>query len=144
MKNLFLFILLLSIFTSIRAQSGSYYSKNGVAIKGYDVVAYFTDNAATEGSKQYSITWRDTEWHFKSQAHLDAFKANPEKYAPQFDGYCAYGVCMNHKAPTDPTAFVILGGKLYLNSSAGAQNKWTKDSANVIKSENTWKGLYSK
>src|SRR5689334_10826486 len=87
----------------------------GVAIMGYDPVAYFTDNAAVRGSDQFSYDWLGTPWHFASLAHKQSFMSNPAKYAPQFGGYCAGevaydGVTVN----VDPEAWRIIDGKLYL------------------------------
>ena len=65
---------------------------NGVAIKGYDAVAYFTDGKAEMGKSDYSYKWNDAEWHFANADHLKMFKENPDKYAPQYGGFCAYGV----------------------------------------------------
>jgi len=124
------------------AQSPAYYNEKGVAIKGYDVVAYFTDHTPVEGSKNFSYNWEGTEWHFKNQANLDAFKANPVTYAPEFGGYCAYGVSENHKAPTDPAAFTIVDNKLYLNYSPEVKKLWIKDTKGRIKkAEENWQKL---
>jgi hypothetical protein len=70
------------------------------------------------------------------QANLDAFKLTPEKYAPQFGGYCAYGVSDDHKSPTDPDAWTIVDGKLYLNYNADVKTLWTKDQAGLIQKAN--------
>jgi hypothetical protein len=145
MKALLPITLLFFIATYSQGQSSSYTTQNGVAIKGYDAVAYFTDNAAVLGVKQYSYIWQGAEWHFKNQAHLDAFKASPQKYAPQFGGYCAYGVSQNHKAPTEPTAFTIIDGKLYLNYNDKVKETWRKDTKNNIeKAQTNWVMLKDK
>lgn len=145
MKRLFSFTLLIAFAALTHAQAPAYCSQNGVAIKGYDVVAYFKDSAAVAGNKQFSYTWQNTEWYFKNQANLDAFKAAPEKYAPQFGGYCAYGVSQDHKSPTDPVAFTILNNKLYLNYNPKVKTLWMKDTnGNIEKAEANWPALKDK
>jgi YHS domain-containing protein len=99
------------------------------AIQGYDPVAYFTNSAAVKGSKEFSHVWNGKTWQFASANHRSMFKTAPERYAPQYDSYCAYGVSMHNVAHTsDPTAWKIVGGKLYLNSNKKAQAIWEKDS----------------
>ncbi len=92
----------------------------GVAIMGYDPVAYFTDSAAVKGSEQFSYDWLGTPWHFSSREHQELFKSEPVKYAPQFGGYCAgevtfEGITIN----IDPEAWRIIDGKLYLGYDKG-------------------------
>ena len=82
--------------------------KGGVAIKGYDPVAYFTQSKPVPGSSAFTHQWMNSTWWFASAADRDEFARNPEKYAPQFGGYCAYGVSQNHTAPIDPEADDIL------------------------------------
>jgi YHS domain-containing protein len=87
----------------------------GVAIMGYDPVAYFTENAAVKGSEQFSYDWLGTAWHFASRKHLEAFMSSPARYAPQFGGYCAGEVAFDGVTINiDPEAFKIIDGKLYL------------------------------
>jgi YHS domain-containing protein len=104
-----------------------YADDKGVAIKGYDAVAYFTDSKPVEGKSDIAYKWKGAKWHFISAEHRDMFKADPEKYAPQYGGFCAFGVCKkNAKFPTDPTAWKIIEGKLYLNYNQQTQDAWTK------------------
>jgi YHS domain-containing protein len=143
MKRLSLFVLLISSATAF-AQT-QYFNTDGVAIRGYDPVAYFNDDKAVEGSKQFSYSWMGTEWHFKNQSNLDTFKSDPEKYAPQFGGYCAYGVSEDHKSPTEPDAFTIVNDKLYLNYNVKVRTLWRKDTAGRIKTgEVNWINLKDK
>jgi hypothetical protein len=87
----------------------------GVAIMGYDPVAYFTDNKAVKGSERYSYDWLGTPWHFASSEHMEMFAADPIKYAPQYGGYCAAEVVGGSvTVDIDPNAFKIIDGKLYL------------------------------
>ncbi len=129
--SIFLFAVLFS--AAVSAQDVKYYSTNGNAIKGYDPVAYFLQNKAIEGSDGYNYDWNGSKWKFASQSNLDSFKLAPEKYAPQYGGYCAYGCSENHLAPTDPKAFTIVGNKLYLNYSLKVKELWLKDTTGKIK-----------
>lgn len=138
-KPFLLFFLLLLATRSLFAQENAIYQKNGIAIGGYDPVAYFTDNKPVEGKETFSFVWNDTKWLFNTQANLDAFKANPSMYAPQFGGFCAYGVSENHKSPTDPNAWTIVDNKLYLNYSKKVKELWSKDiPARIKKANNYW------
>jgi len=144
MKHLFT-ITLFVISVGVFAQDTQYFNKKGVAINGYDPVAYFTDNAAVEGATQFSYEWQGTKWLFKSQKNLDSFKATPEKYAPQFGGYCAYGVSENHKSPTEGAAFTIVDDKLYLNYNMQVREMWRKDTQDLIaKGRSNWTVLKNK
>ncbi|HEX4871267.1 MAG TPA: YHS domain-containing (seleno)protein [Nevskiaceae bacterium] len=101
----------------------------GVAINGYDTVAYFTQGKPVRGVDAYVHEWNGAKWKFASQAHLDLFQANPAQYAPQYGGYCAYGVAQGYLVSIEPEQFTVLDGKLYLNYDADVQAKWTKDIA---------------
>ncbi|MFD2523381.1 YHS domain-containing (seleno)protein [Emticicia soli] len=138
MKNKLVQIVILSLFFtgSIFAQEKAFYEKNGVAINGYDPVAYFTESKAIEGKEAFSFVWNETKWLFSSQQNLDAFKANPAKYAPQYGGFCAFGVSEKHKSPTDPDAWTIVDDKLYLNYSKKVKELWSKDIPNRIQKAN--------
>jgi YHS domain-containing protein len=102
------------------------------AINGYDTVAYFTVGKAVKGQDTLATEWMGAKWKFSTQAHLDLFKANPEKYAPQYGGYCAYGVTQGYLVKVDPDQFSIIDGKLYLNYDASVQSKWKMDTAGYI------------
>lgn len=97
---------------------------NNVAVKGYDTVAYFTQSKAVKGKKTFQVEWNGAQWRFATQAHLDLFKASPEKYAPQYGGYCAFAVAKGQLAGIDPTQFTLLDEKLYLNYNAKIQKQW--------------------
>jgi len=143
--RLFQITILLLLFTgSVFAQEKAIYEKNGSAINGYDPVAYFTENKAVEGKDDYNFVWNETKWLFSSQANLDAFKANPTKYAPQFGGFCAFGVSENHKSPTDPNAWTIVDDKLYLNYSNKVKELWSKDIPARIKKANDYWPMLNK
>lgn len=116
-----------------------------VAIEGYDTVAYFTDGRAIEGSKKFQFEWMGANWRFSSAENLSTFKANPEKYAPQFGGYCAYAVSQNSTAGIEPDKFSIVNGKLYLNYNKDVFEKWRLNKNKYIKdAERFWPGLSSK
>jgi hypothetical protein len=131
MKIYFLLALLL-VSTAGMSQTAAYYCEKGTAINGYDVVAYFTQDSALKGSDVYAYQWNNAKWVFNSQAHLDLFKTKPEKYAPQYGGWCAYGVSENHKSPTDSRAFTIVDNKLYLNYNMKVMLLWRQDTTKYI------------
>ncbi|MGH8597510.1 MAG: YHS domain-containing (seleno)protein [Gammaproteobacteria bacterium] len=119
-------------------------AENGVALKGYDPVAYFSSGRPTEGANEYSLRWNGVVYRFASQQNLDAFKANPEKYAPQYGGYCAYAMSLNRIADIDPTKWAVVEGKLYLNNGLIAQSLWSLNPAANIKSADSNWPLYPK
>ncbi|MDD3763146.1 MAG: YHS domain-containing (seleno)protein [Nevskiales bacterium] len=115
------------------------------AIKGYDAVAYHTDHKPVKGSKDYTVEWMGATWRFASAEHRDAFKADPERYAPQYGGYCAYAVSQNSTAGIDPEAFTVIGDKLYLNYDKTIQEKWEADrDAYIRDADRLWPGLLQK
>jgi len=118
---------------SVALAAGAFYEKEGAAIRGYDPIAYFTDGKPVEGSPQYKAEYKGSTFHFRSQSNRDAFAADPAKYAPQYDGYCAFGTAGGYKAATDPSAFTIVGNKLYLNYNQDVQKKWSSDIPGYVK-----------
>lgn len=115
------------------AQKSAVYVNKGAAINGYDAVAYFTEGKPLKGDKNYIFSWAGVDWYFINDQNLEVFKKQPEKYAPQFGGYCAYGVSEGHKAPTDPEAWTIVEGKLYLNYNKDVQKLWKQSQDEHIK-----------
>ena len=111
--------------------------RTDTAINGYDPVAYFTVGKPVKGQDGLAIEWMGAKWKFSSQANLDLFKANPEKYAPQYGGYCAYGVTQGSLVKVEPEQFTLRDGKLFLNYDADVQAKWLKDPAGYIKDADT-------
>jgi len=107
--------------------------RTDTAINGYDTVAYFTVGKPVKGQDGLSTQWSGAKWKFSSQANLDLFKSNLEKYAPQYGGYCAYGVTQGSLVKVEPEQFTVRDGKLYLNFDADVQAKWLKDPAGYIK-----------
>lgn len=118
---------------TVRGQMpGSVNAANGVAIQGYDVVAYHTERQAVAGQRAFSHQWQGVTWHFASAANRDSFARTPEAFAPQFGGFCAYGVSRGYAVEVDPQAFAIVDGKLYLNYSTRVQATWNQDRAGYI------------
>lgn len=103
------------------------------AINGYDTVAYFTMGKPVKGLDNLVTDWMGAKWKFSSQANLDLFKATPDKYAPQYGGYCAFGVSRGYLVKVEPDQFTVREGKLYLNYDADVQKQWLKDPAGYIK-----------
>jgi YHS domain-containing protein len=120
------------------------FTKDDVAIRGYDAVAYFKEQKAVEGKNEFKFDWSGATWKFSSAENLNAFKATPEKFAPQFGGYCAYGISdgAGHKSPTSPEAFTIVDGKLYLNYNLNVRELWNKNQAERISiGKSNWQKL---
>ena len=111
----------------------------GVAVAGYDPVAYFTEKKPVQGKADITLEHDGATWRFASAANRDAFKTNPAKYQPQYGGYCAWAVASGYAAKGDPEAWTISGGKLYLNYNKSVQSNWEKDiPANVRKADANW------
>ncbi|HRH59425.1 MAG TPA: YHS domain-containing (seleno)protein [Chitinophagaceae bacterium] len=145
MKKILVAAVAMFAFTFSFAQKSPVYKTDEYAINGYDAVAYFTDGKAVKGTKNFLYQWHDAYWLFSSKAHLDSFSRNPEKYAPQFGGYCAYGVSEGHKAPTQPDAWTIVDGKLYLNYNTDVRELWKKNKEQrIIDAEKNWTDLKDK
>lgn len=111
---------------ALAAQAPTFATADG-AIRGYDPVAYFTLGEATEGKAEYSTEWQGAIYRFTSADNLALFESDPERYAPQYGGYCAYAVSQGYTASIDPEAWSIVDGKLYLNYSTGVQKRWNRD-----------------
>jgi YHS domain-containing protein len=117
----------------------------GLAVHGFDVVAYFTEGKPVQGDANFAVVHKDATYRFASQANLDAFKANPTKYAPVYGGYCAYGVSVGAKFDGDPRYWKIVDGRLYLNLDSGIQQAWLKDVPGAIKTADAnWPNLAGK
>jgi YHS domain-containing protein len=130
--------------TARAAQAGAFFEKDGVALRGHDPVAYFRDNRPVKGSPDFKAEFKGSVFHFAGAANRDAFKADPTKYAPQYGGYCAFGLAGGYKAATDPAAFTIVDGKLYLNYNAAVQTQWSADIPGFIaKADKNWPSVMS-
>ena len=112
---------------------------DGLALRGYDAVAYFAVDKAVEGSPRYEYVWQGAKWLFSSVENLEKFKAAPETYAPQFGGYCSFAVSKGYTANGDPNAWKIVGGKLYLNFSPEVKKMWEMEQEQRIQQgEKNW------
>ena len=106
--------------------------KQGAAIGGTDPVAYFTEGKPIEGKDAFTATYDDVTWKFASAANRDLFVADPEKYAPQYGGFCAFGASKGFKVPVVPDAWKIVDGKLYMNNSKAVQQRFEDDTSGII------------
>ena len=117
----------------------------GIAIRGYDPVAYAVTGTATRGTPQFQHQWNGAVWRFASVDNRDKFARNPEKYAPQFGGYCSWAVSRGYTADIDPEAWKIVDGRLYLNYSKSVQRRWEQDiPGNLAKGQANWPAVLNK
>ncbi|CCH53662.1 hypothetical protein BN8_02775 [Fibrisoma limi BUZ 3] len=143
MKTLIILFFTLTLANSLLAQSNPAVRKqqfnldNGLAIQGYDPVAYFTQNKAVKGSAANTFTYKNVTYRFSTPANLKAFQENPDKYEPQYGGWCAYAMgAAGEKVEIDPETFKIKDGKLFLFYHTFINNtltKWNKDETNLHK-----------
>lgn len=98
--------------------------EDGIAIAGTDPVAYFTENAPQQGNAEFQISWQGATWYFASAENRDLFAANPEQYAPQYGGYCAWAISQGYLAEIDPNAWTIVDDRLYLNFNQSIRKRW--------------------
>lgn len=147
MKKLILFVMVAFASLTALSQSSSIFTVNGLAIKGYDVVAFFKDSAAVKGYDSLRFTWKDAVWLFSSTQNLEAFKKAPEQYEPQYGGYCAYGVSdgEGHKAPVEIDTWTLLNGRLYFNYNSKVKEYWKKSQQErILKADANWPKLKEK
>ncbi len=138
-----LFLTLFAFLSEAQEYPEAVYTVKGQAIEGYDPVAYFTQNQAVKGSPEFTHEWNGTTWLFSSAENRDAFKKSPEKYAPQYGGYCAWGMSEGYKAKIDPVnAWTVRDGKLYLNFNKSIKTNWLPEIENRIKkADESWKKI---
>ncbi len=118
------------------------FSRRGLAIRGYDPVAYFDEAKPVKGKRSIEAEWNGATWRFASTGNRDRFNADPQAYAPQYGGYCAWAVSNNYTASTDPDAWTIHDGRLYLNYSLGVQRTWSQDvPGNIARGDANWPGV---
>jgi len=147
MKKLFLILLTVVLAVPVFAQTKTLLNldKAGVAIQGYDPVAFFTDNKPVKGDQKFLVKHDGAIYFFASKEHKDLFKADPAKYTPEFGGYCAYGVSRNKLVEIDVEAFQIVDGKLLLQYSKGVRDDFNADAkGNLTKAKLNWTGLVEK
>jgi len=112
---------------------------SSIAVSGYDPVAYFTEGKPVKGSSDFTTDYDGATWRFASAANRDAFRQDPERFAPQYGGYCAWAVSQGYTASTDPEAWKIVDNKLYLNYSKNVQEKWEQNIPdNIKKGDANW------
>lgn len=137
-------VLLLIISNSIYAYDDPVYTSffSDKALSGYDTVAYFKQNKAIKGSKKFTTEYKGATWYFSSQENLKTFTQEPEKYAPQYGGYCAYAAADNRTAGGDPELWSIHNGKLYLSYDEDIVEKWEKDKRGIVeRADKNWPAL---
>jgi YHS domain-containing protein len=136
--------LLLAAIGAPAAAKAPVFSRNGAAINGYDPVAYFDQSAPVKGLAENAADWNGATWLFSSAQNKDRFVADPQAFAPQYGGYCAYAVAKGSTAKTEPEAWTVFEGKLYLNYSLGVRKIWRKDIPGYIaKADANWPGVLS-
>lgn len=143
MKTILASALLVIAFT-VQAQ-GSNVDSSGLALQGYDPVAYFTEQKPVPGKAEFVARHDGATYRFASAANRDAFIAAPAKYAPQYGGWCAYGVAGGYKAPVDPEAWTVADGKLYLNYNRVVRWRWASDIPGYVrKADAQWPAIQKK
>ncbi|MCI0414306.1 YHS domain protein [bacterium] len=139
------FLLIISVLSFADQATQLVNAKDRIAVRGYDVVAYFKDAKATKGDKQIQHKWNGATWYFANESNRDLFAKDPQKYAPQFGGYCAYAASKNYIYDADPEFWKIVDGKLYLNYNGDAKKIWEQDiPGNIKKGNENWPDLMKK
>jgi YHS domain-containing protein len=144
LRNITRFLLLALVFVggAAFADPAVDLNDNGVALSGYDPVAYFADSKPTKGSDAFTSKHDGATYWFASAAHRDTFVADPAKYTAQYGGYCAYAASLGKKAPGDPAQWTVLNNKLYINYDARIQKQWSADrEAFIEKADKKWDGI---
>jgi YHS domain-containing protein len=147
MKKFLSAIVAMALVLPALAQSKSLLNldKSGLAIQGYDPVAFFADNKPVKGKPEFQSVHSGATYRFASREHKDLFDKDPAKYEPVFGGFCAYGVSRNKLVEIDVEAFQVVDGKLLLQYSKGVRNDFNKDTkGNLAKAESNWPGLVEK
>ena len=120
------------------------YSEGGVAIDGSDPVAYFREGRPVAGDPSLAFDWNGASWRFSTPGNRDEFAANPEAFAPQYGGYCAWAASQGYVADADPEAWDIHDGALYLNYNKSIRERWRQDKpGNIAKADAIWPGPLS-
>lgn len=118
---------------------------DGVALRGFDAVAYFAVDNAVKGDPKFEYVWNGAKWLFSSEDNMRKFQANPETYAPQFGGYCSFAVSEGYTADADPEAWKVVDGKLYLNYNKQVREKWEGNQGDRIeKGKANWQSFKKK
>jgi hypothetical protein len=118
------------------------FAPGGLALGGTDPVAYFAEDRPVPGNPAHAAQWMGARWLFASAAHRNAFYADPDRWAPAYGGYCAWAVSANQTAATEPEAFTIHGGRLYLNANLRIRGRWEADrEARIARADAFWPGV---
>jgi YHS domain-containing protein len=146
MKKFRLTVTLMVVFAiGAKAQKSEIYAPGGKALGGYDAVTFFTVARPVKGVDSLAYNWKGSVWLFASRQDLRSFSANPEKYAPQYGGYCAYGAAQGHKASSEIDTWTVVNGKLYFNYSSKIKALWVKDQQSMIQTaDKNWPGIKDK
>ena len=139
-------IVLLTLFSTLSAMASAKellnVDGNGVAIQGYDPVAFFTDSRPLKGNSQFQSEYRGAKYYFVSAEHKVSFDKEPAKYEPQFGGYCAYGASIGRKAPIKIDAWQIVNGRLLMQYDLDIKDKFNRDQqGNLRRADQNWPGL---
>jgi YHS domain-containing protein len=150
-RKFFLLITLIGIAFALAACSksesalGTNTDANGLALRGFDAVAYFAVDNAVKGNPKYEYVWNGAKWIFSSEENMKQFQANPEAYAPQFGGYCSFAVSEGYTADGDPEAWKVVDGKLYLNYNKQVREKWEMNqNERIEKGKANWQSFKTK
>jgi len=137
--------LLLALAATAQAAGENNVDSSGLALKGYDPVAYFTEGRPVQGKAEFTARHEGAVYRFASVVNRDAFAAAPAKYVPEYGGYCAFGTASGYKAPIEPDAWTIVDGKLYLNYNQSVRSRWASDIPGYIrKADSQWPVIRSK
>ena len=129
--------LLLAVVFAAPVLGGEYFERDGMAIHGYDPIAYFAEMKPVKGLPEFQTEYQGSTFYFSTVANRDTFAGNPVKFAPQYGGYCAFGMAKGYKAVIDPAAFTVVNDKLYLNYSESVRSQWKMDIPGYILKANT-------
>jgi len=118
------------------------FQDNGLAIRGFDAVAYHFLRTPRRGDARFTQHWRGAAWRFATAAHAAAFAADPERFAPAYGGFCAWAVAQGYTAPIDPAAWAVFDGRLYLNYDPSIQRRWERDiPGHIARADRNWPRL---
>lgn len=138
-------LLLVTASVACSAQADRVFVTDAGAIRGYDPVAYHTQEKAVPGRDDLTYEWEGATWHFASEENRDRFAADPKAWAPKYGGFCAYGTSRGYQVSSDPQAFTLVGDDLYLNYSPEVMNTWKRDKRSFIRAANReWPKLRDK
>lgn len=127
------------LFVSPAFAGDQYLDRDDRPVGGYDVVSYHTEASPIEGDEMITAEYNGTTWYFANEANRDLFSADPARYAPAYDGHCAYALANDRKVRTDPLAYAVVDGVLYMNFSQNIQERWEEDIPGYLEqSEANW------